>query len=619
MTLLTRLFAPVLSLRRILPMLWQSSRRWTLLGTALMALEVASGLAVLYLFKQLVDVITGLLASESINGGAGRVLGFVALTGGCTLVFLAARSLAGLAREAQGMLVADHIDRQIHTRAVRADLAFYESPRYFDTLQRAREAGNQRPVQVVTNLMLLARNGLMLMAIVVLMVTINWLMLPVLLIAIVPALLVRIHFTRYLYEWQRRRTQMERRAYYLDWLMTSDINAKELRLNQLGDVLRDQHSELRGQIRRERLGITRRRTRVELAVASIATLAFFGALGFLAWETAEGRNSVGDLVLFLLIFQRAQSMGQELVHQLAQLYEDHLFLGLLFEFLDIRPVIGEPEHPVSVPASPREGVRFEGVGFHYPGTDAPVLKGIDLAIRPGQVVALVGANGSGKTSLIKLLCRLYDPTSGRITLDGVDIREYGLEEYRRLFSVIFQDYAHYATTVRENIRYGDIRQPSDTPAVEAAAIKASADPFIRQLKAGYETPLTRMFDGGQELSIGQWQKVALARAFMHRSSVIILDEPTSALDPGAEAELFENFRERIDHRAALVISHRLSTVRLADYIYVLDRGEIREAGTHEELMRRRGIYCDLFSRQAHHYRDTGGEAPVVQGSSREVP
>ncbi|MBZ0329217.1 ABC transporter ATP-binding protein/permease [Halomonas sp. ANAO-440] len=604
-----KILAPLFSLRRILPILWQSSRKWTVLSTLLMALEVAFGLAVLYLLKQLVDVVTQMLGSADSEGGLSQVLLYVALTGASTVAFITARGLSNLAREAQGMLVADFVDREVHSRAVRADLAFYESPKYHDTLERARQSGNQRPAQVVSNLMMLSKNSLMLAAVVVLIVTINWLLLPVLLIAIVPALLVRIYFTRYLYQWQRRRTQMERRAGYLDWLMTSDINAKELRLNQLGDYLRNQYSKLRGTIRREKLAITKRRTMVELVVATIASVAFFGSLGFLAWQTAEGRNSVGDLVLFLLIFQRAQSMGQELVQQLSKLYEDHLYIGLLFEFLDIRPSIAEPEQPVQVPSKPSKGVSFENVGFSYPGTDIPVLRDINLTIRPGQIVALVGANGSGKTSLIKLLCRLYDPTSGRITLDGIDAREFGIEEYRRVFSVIFQDYTHYATTVRDNIRFGDIREPEDTPAVREAAINAGAAPFIDTLKMQYDTPLTRMFDGGQELSIGQWQKIALARAFMHRSNIIILDEPTSALDPGAEFELFENFRERIDHRAALVISHRLSTVRMADYIYVMDKGQICESGTHDELIRQQGIYCGLFKRQAHHYREVDAETP----------
>ncbi len=567
-----------------------------------MAVEIIFGLAVLFLLKQLVDVVTTMLGSDAPSNGIHSVLWTVAATGLCSLGFLVAKGFAALAREAQGLMVADAIDQEIHYRAVRADLAFYESPRYFDTLQRARESGSQRPVQVVSNLMMLTKNTLMLAAIVVLLATINWMLLPLLLIAIVPALLVRVHFTRHLYEWQRRRTQMERRAGYLDWLLTSDINAKELRLNQLGDFLRERYAKLRETIRHERLVITKQRTRVEMLVAAVATIAFFSALAFLAWETSAERNSVGDLVLFLLVFQRAQSMGQELVSQLSKLYEDHLYIGLLFEFLDVRPVIAETESPTQLPERIAEGVRFENVSFHYPGTDTEVLKNLSLTIRPGEIVALVGANGSGKTSLIKLLCRLYDPSTGRITLDGVDVREYSLEEYRRKFSVIFQDYGKYADSVRSNIRYGDIERPEDTPLVEEAGEKAGADAFVRWLHSGYDTQLTRMFDDGVELSIGQWQKIALSRAFMHQSEIMILDEPTSALDPGAEFDLFANFRERIDHRAALVISHRLSTVRMADHIYVLDGGAIREEGTHDELIRQQGMYCELFSQQAYHYR-----------------
>lgn len=600
---INRLVAPLATLQRIFPILWASSPRWTVVATVLMAVEIAFGLAVLFLLKQLVDVVTTMLGSGAPSNGIQAVLWTVAATGFCSLGFLLARGYSGLAREAQGLQVADAIDQEIHYRAVRADLAFYESPRYFDTLQRARQSGSQRPVQVVSNLMMLVKNTLMLAAVVVLLATINWMLLPLLVIAIVPALLVRVHFTRYLYEWQRRRTQMERRAGYLDWLLTSDINAKELRLNQLGDFLRERYVELKKTIRHERMAITKRRTGVEMMVAAVATAAFFSALAYLAWETSEGRNSVGELVLFLLVFQRAQSMGQELVGQLSKLYEDHLYIGLLFEFLDVRPVIAEPDVPKRLPERMREGVSLENVSFRYPGTDVDVLKNVSLSIRPGQVVALVGANGSGKTSLIKLLCRLYDPTSGRITLDGVDAREFSLEEYRREFSVIFQDYGKYADTVRNNIRYGDIRQPEDTSLVEQAGVKSGADAFIQSLDKGYDTALTRMFDEGRELSIGQWQKVALARAFMHQSEVIILDEPTSALDPGAEFDLFANFRERIDHRAALVISHRLSTVRMADYIYVLDGGEIREEGTHDDLIRQGGMYCELFSQQAYHYRE----------------
>jgi len=292
------------------------------------------------------------------------------------------------------------------------------------------------------------------------------------------------------------------------------------------------------------------------------------------------------------------------VQQLSQLYEDQLYLGLLFEFLDIRPVLEEPAVPSPLPVATSDGLRVQGVGFHYPGTDRDVLRDISLHIPEGRVVALVGANGSGKTSLIKLMCRLYDPTRGRITLDGQDIRDFALEDYRRQFSVIFQDYARYAASVRENIRLGDVRLPEDSPRVAEAAVKSGADPFIQGLKLGYDTPLSRMFDNGEEISQGQWQKVALARAFVPDSRIIVLDEPTSALDPMAEYELFKDFRKIIGERSALVISHRLSTIRQADYIYVLEDGEIRESGTHDELVALQGTYAGLFDRQAHFYRDT---------------
>ncbi|WP_445004277.1 ABC transporter ATP-binding protein [Halomonas mongoliensis] len=605
MTLSPRgLLEPIGTLRRILPLLWASSRKWALLTTFLMVLEVGFGLAALYLLKQLVDLVTTLLGDEATAaGGMTEVLRYVGLTGAAALAFMVTRALSSLAKEAQALLVADYIDGKIHERAISADLAFYESPRYFDTLERARESGNQRPAQVIGNLMMLSRNSLMLAAVVALLASIDWLLLPVLLVAILPGLLVRLHFTRHLYDWQRRRTQMERKASYLDWLMTSNLHAKELRIYQLGDHLRAQYAGLRGRIRRERLSITQRRTRLEVAVGSAAAIAFFSSLAYLAWQTTEGRSSVGDLVLFMLIFQRAQTMGQELVQQLSKLYEDHLYMGLLFEFLDIAPEIAGPAHPVALPEAIRDGIRFEKVGFQYPGSPEQTLSDIDLSIRPGQVVALVGINGAGKTTLIKLLCRLYDPVQGRITLDGIDIRQYSPEQYRSLFSVIFQDYSQYATSVKENIHFGDIASPGERLSIMSAAINAGADGFISRLAQGYDTPLTRMFDEGHEISIGQWQKLALARAFLRKSSFIILDEPTSSLDPEAEFEMFENFRERISHRGALMISHRLSTVRMADYIYVMDQGRIVESGTHQELIQKEGIYYTLFSKQAFHYKD----------------
>lgn len=602
---LGRVLEPVLTLRRVLPILWQAARGWSLLAGVLMLAEIAFGLGVLYLLKSLVDVLTESLGTAGGRPELERATFFVVLTAAATLGLITSRALSSLAREMQGMKVADHLDRRIHSRAVSADLAFYESPQYFDTLERARQSGKQRPAHVVGNLLSMCKNLAMMAGVVVLLATINWMLLPLLLIAIVPALMVRMYFTRVKYEWHKRRTPMERRATYLDWLMTTHHHAKELRLNRLGNFLRERYSLLRRRIRGEQFRINRRRVLTELAVGLLASTAFFAALGWLTWETAGGRNSIGDLVLFLLIFQRSQSMGQELVGQISRFYEDHLYIGQLFEFLDVRPVIVSPSRPRPQPERLAQGLHLDRVSFTYPGSNVPVLHDIEMQLHPGQVVALVGANGSGKTSLIKLLCRLYDPSSGRILLDGHDIREFDLDAYRREFSIIFQDFSRYAESAGENIRFGDVSLPEASDEIRLAGQRAGADEFIEQLPDGYDTLLTRMFDGGQEISTGQWQKLALARAFVHGSRFIILDEPTSALDPNAEFELFENFRERIGERSALVISHRLSTIRLADYIYVLDRGRIVEHGQHEGLMRARGQYHESFCKQGKYY--TQGE------------
>ncbi|TVR85002.1 MAG: ABC transporter ATP-binding protein [Rhodospirillales bacterium] len=602
MTLTTRTRANLGLWGKLYRLLRLSSRGLSLVVAGLFVAEAVFGIALLYLVKLLVDVISEQLGEAGAIANPAQIFLYLGLIGLMMVLTVAFQRLAEYARHRQGMEVADHVDRMIHERAIQVDLAFYESPQYYDSLERARAAGGDRPAQVVTSLAQFLRSALFLVAILVLMTTLDWRLVPLLVVSMAAALAVRMHFTRLLFQWRSRRVQLERRAGYLDWLLTSQDNAKELRISRLGGELRDRYSRLRRQIRLEELAIEKRKMVAEVGAAAAAAVVFFGATTWLVLRVIDGTMGLGDLVLFLLLFRRAETSGREFVAALSALYDHQLYLSHLFGFFEVRPEIVTPARPAPLPRPVRDGIRFHGVSFTYPANESPALSDVDFELPAGKITAIVGENGSGKTSLIKLLCRLYDPTEGRITLDGTDIREFDPAEYRRIFSVIFQDYACYAETVAENIRFGDIDAEAGEPRIAHAADLGGASEFIGQLPQGMETRLTRLFDDGRELSLGQWQRVALSRAFFPRSEFIIMDEPTSAVDPRAEAELFENFRARLEGRGALIISHRLSTIRMADRIYLLGDGKVLEHGTHDALVARNGRYAHLFERQARPFR-----------------
>jgi len=307
--------------------------------------------------------------------------------------------------------------------------------------------------------------------------------------------------------------------------------------------------------------------------------------------------------MYFMAFQLGLGFIQTILGALARLYEDNLFLTNFYQFLDLKPAILSPDNPLPVPEPLTQSVAFENVHFSYPGGKKDVIAGISLTLHAGEVIALVGENGSGKTTLVKLLCRLYDPDEGKITVNGIDLRDVDPVAWRKKISVIFQDYVHYYLSAAENIWVGDIEQEQDPDHITAAAEHSGADPVICSLPDGYHTKLGHWFSDGQELSEGEWQKIALARAFFRNSGIVILDEPTSSLDPLAEAELFRNFRNLLEGRSAVIISHRFSTVQMADRIYLLDKGRIIEQGSHEDLLRLNGRYSFLFRTQAEHYQE----------------
>jgi ATP-binding cassette subfamily B protein len=590
----------LLLLRRAVRLVWQSAPGWTLASLVLLIVQGLLPLASLYLLKLIVDAVTAALKSSQPNFN--DTLWLIVAMGAVTLASALASSLAALVNEVQAQSVTDYMASVIHAKSVQADLAYYENSQYYDTLHRAQQEAPYRPTHIVSGLVQVGQSSVGLIALVGLLLSLHWIVAAVLLLAALPAMFVRLRYSQQLYAWQRQRTSSERQASYIQLLLTNETHAKEIRLFNLGDLFIQRYRDLRTILRNERMRLVKHRSRNELITQSVGTLASFGALAYIAYQAVHGTLTLGDLVMYYQAFQRGQAYLQNVVGGLASLYEDSLFLTNLYEFLDLQPRIMEPSSPRPLSIPLRQGIAFEHVRFNYGANDQPVLDDITLTIRPGEHIALVGANGAGKTTLVKLLCRLYDPSAGRITLDSVDLREFDTTDLRRQISVIFQDYAHYQLSARENIWLGNIALPPDDGLIAEAAQAAGADTLIDSLPHGYDTRLGNWFDDGHELSIGQWQKIALARAFLRDAHILVLDEPTSALDAAAEYEVFQQFRHLATGRTTILISHRFSSVRMADRIYLLANGRIAEAGSHAELMRQGGEYARLFELQAGNYR-----------------
>lgn len=564
-------------------------------------LEAVLGLSVLYFIKLLVDKISSGVSSQNYDMSP-DILYLLIGTGIVIVVVAFAQAVASILKMRQGLKVSDYVDREIHGRAISVSLRYYESPEYYDTLERAREGGSKRPAQIVTNTVVMFRAAITILGILILIGTVEHRLIPILLVPISIALIIRLHFARRLFQWRMSRAQRERRASYLDFVMTKASHAKDLRINGLGSFFRDCYSELRTQLRKDEIQIEQARLWSEFAMASLGAVVFITVCTWLLYQSFDQSGAFGDIALILLLLRRAESSGKEFIGNVSKIVDDHLYLQRLFDFLSVPIQSASVEVPDELQNDHSPELIMSNVSFRYDGADSDVLTGVSLRVKPGQIVALVGENGSGKTTLIKLLSRLYDPTVGSITIGGTDICRIKPSEYRKLISVVFQDYAIYAETAADNIRFGDVEKEEERSEIYSAAENAGASSFIEKLPMKYDTALTKLFDNGHDLSIGQWQRIALARALYANSKILILDEPTSAMDPKAEADLFENFRTRIGRRSALIISHRLSTVRQADYIYVLSENNIAEHGTHTDLINLQGEYARLFEKQAKSYR-----------------
>lgn len=580
-----------------LQLIWRAARRWTLAWLILLCIQALLPAAFVYLSRLLVD---GLVATAGTGWSWENIRPAIypaAFMVGVAVLTELAQSVSGWVRTAQAELVRDHLSAVIHEKAVAVDLAFYESSEYHDQLERARSDLSSRSLALLENLGSLLQNSLTLLAMAVLLVPYGVWLPCLLFVSTVPAFYVVLHFNRRYHRWWEQTTHDRRRAQYYDMMLTHSAVAAELRLFDLGSYFQAEYQTLRRRMRAERLALTRDQSLARLGAGIVGMLTSGAALAWMFWRALQGSATLGDLALFYQAFQRGQGLLRALLENVGQIYANTLFLGNLFEFLQLPSQVKDPLLPVVPRPILKEGICFQQVAFRYPGSERQVLHDFNLTIPTGQIVAIVGANGTGKSTLLKLLCRFYDPEAGRITLDGSNIRDVSLQDLRRMVTVLFQWPVPYQATAAQNIAFGDLSTPREAAALERAASSAGAHEVIARLPRGYDTLLGKWFADGVELSIGEWQRLALARAFFRRAQILILDEPTSALDSWAEADWFDRFRSLANGRTAIIITHRFTIARRADMIHVMDAGQIVESGKHEELLVRGGLYAQSWVAQ----------------------
>ena len=555
--------------------------------------------ALVYLSRSLVDS----LAAAVGTGWSWENIGPVAFPGALIIVVMAVQELmqgvSSWVRTAQVELVRDHLSALVHEKSLAVDLAFYESPEYHDQLERARADLGSRPLALLESIGSVVQNSITLLAMATLLIPYGIWLPAILVLSTVPAFYIVLHFNRRYHLWWEQTTADRRRAQYYDMMLTHSAVAAELRLFDLGSYFKSSYQTLRRRMRIERLTFTRDQGLARLGASLAGVLISGSALTWMFWRALQGRATLGDLALFYQAFQRGQGLLRSLLENVGQIYANTLFLGNLFEFLELKPQVADPLQPVLPQPALRETICFQRVAFRYPGSDRRVLQDFNLKIPAGKIVAIVGANGAGKSTLLKLLCRFYDPEQGVITLDGTDIRNISLQQLRKMITVLFQWPVPYQATAAQNIAFGDLAATQGGAELEAAARSAGAHDVIRGLPKGYDTLLGKWFTNGVELSVGEWQRLALARAFFRQAQILILDEPTSALDSWAEADWFDRFRCLADGRTAIIITHRFTIARRADMIHVMEAGRIVESGKHDELLSRGGMYARSWAAQLH--------------------
>ncbi len=601
---------------RTLRLIWEAAHGLTIAWAFLLLIQGLLPVATVYLTKVLINGLVSLPRTGFSWQAIGPVLLPAALMGSVLLLGEITQSILDWVRSAQAEFIDDYVTNLIHEKSAAVDLAFYESPEYYDHLHRARSEASSRSLALLESSGSLVQNTITLISMAAVIIPYGVWLPAILFLGTFPALLVVVRYNSKYHRWWERTTTDRRWAQYYDHLLTNSAVASEIRLFDLGNYFQSFYQSIRRRLRSERLQLIREQSLSRLLAGGIALIATGVALFWIAERFFQGLFTLGDLALFYQAYNLGQNLMRSLLGNVSQIYTNSLFLSNLYEFLGLESQIPAPNHPAPAPSVLKNEIAFRNVKFSYPGSETRVLDNFNISFPAGRITAIVGQNGAGKSTLVKLLCRFYDPEEGIINLDGIDIRDLTIEALRQMITVMFQLPVPYYATAAQNISMGDLSIGTNQTAIETAAIDAGADEIIKRLPKGYATLLGKLFIGGSELSVGEWQRIALARAFIRKAPIMILDEPTSSMDPWAETDWMSRFRTLTRGCTTILITHRFTTARYADIIYVMKEGNVIESGSHEELIRSGGLYAHSWEAQVRGNHRTSEE--ILRESTEPV-
>ena len=583
----------------LLRLVWQATPLYLLLSLAIQGFQSLVPALMLLINKAIVDMVIANWGNANFVWRPLIIL--VAMRFGVSLV----RAVLNQTGLYVSQIFNDRLN--LHTKFVlldksaRLDLAHFESPEFYDTLERAQNSGSNYPVRVIQTLTGLFGQGITLVSLLGLLLQFNIAIVPLLFFTALPSFWTSIIYSGRRFWMTRMETESGRLSNYIQRVLTNPEFAKEVRLFNLGGHLLGQWRDIRTDFNRKSAAIASEYARMRGLSGVLVNSGFYLAYGWTLIKTIAGEISVGDFTMYTGAFSQAQQLLPAILENVARIYESNLYVSQYFDFLNLEPKVTNTTRPRAFPQPIKRGLSIQNVSFAYPGAAQPTLRNLNLEVEPGESIALVGLNGAGKTTLLKLITRLYDVSSGKIAIDGISLPEIDLGELHQNIGVLNQDFARYQLSARDNIGFGNLPERENQARIEQAALDSGADRVVDTLELGYQTRLGKMFKGGVDLSGGQWQKIGMARAFITDAPILILDEPTAALDAIAEYELFEKFRALTAGKMTFFVSHRFSTVQLADRIVVLENSKIVEVGSHLELMSQNGLYAEMFLKQASSY------------------